>query len=198
MTTTLIVGLLSAFLATTLAAALKRAPTRVRCPECGHATVPVKPEAWLLRRMPDVRLRWCQACSWQGWGRHGAEWTPGHPSAHDSGFHWGADQFPENFGFRFAQGSEDGESPSETSAEPPHHPSGFRFSQPPAQPRKAHPSGFSWADDDHEPTQSSDEPAGFQWAPPGENGDRARFAWGQRQGRPGPKPKKGFTWKDVG
>ncbi|HSG48395.1 MAG TPA: hypothetical protein VLA43_11320, partial [Longimicrobiales bacterium] len=126
MTSTLLVGIMAAFVATTLAAALRRAPTRTRCPQCGEATVSIQPEAWLLKRIPDVRLRWCKACSWQGWGRHGAEWIPGHPSAHDSGFHWGDERFPEDWGFRFAR-----REPPKAAAEPPHHPSGFRFSAPP-------------------------------------------------------------------
>jgi hypothetical protein len=192
MTSTLVVGVLAAFVATTLAAALRRAPTHTRCPECGGSTVAVRPEAWLLKRMPDIRLRWCQKCSWQGWGRHGAEWIPGHPAAHDSGFFWGEDRLPEDFGFRFAD-----QPPTETSAEPPHHPSGFRFSTPPAGPRKAHPSGFSWADGDGEATGASDGPAGFRWAPPPSEGG-GRFAWGQQEGRRGPPPRKGFNWKDVG
>ena len=194
MTSTLLVGIMAAFVATTLAAALRRAPTRTRCPQCGEATVSVQPEAWLLKRMPDVRLRWCQACSWQGWGRHGAEWTPGHPSAHDSGFHWGDERFPEDWGFRFGR-----QDPPQTAAEPPHHPSGFRFSAPPRAPGKAHPSGFSWAGGQGDaPGTSGDaagEPAGFQWGrQPSEGG--ARFAWGKRGGRPAPPPK-GFSWKDV-
>jgi len=172
MASTLILGILAAFLATTLAAALKRAPTRTRCPACGGATVAVQPEAWLRKRMPDLRLRWCQACSWQGWGRHGAEWTPGQPAAHDSGFHWGGNDVSEDSGFRFADG------PGEDApAEPPHHPSGFRFCEPTATPRKAHPSGFAWAD-----------------------GGRAaaRFAWARREWRPVPQRAMGFSWKDAG
>jgi hypothetical protein len=189
MTFPLVVGTLAAFVAVTLAAALRRAPTRTRCPECGKATLPVQPEAWLLKRIPDVRLRWCRACNWQGWGRNGAEWVPGHPAAHDSGFHWGDDRFPEDFGFRFARQPE-----QEAPAAPPDHPSGFRFSAPPEKPGKAHPSGFAWSGSG--PTDDgADAPAGFQWGPTGSEGG-ARFAWGQREGRKGPPP--GFNWKDVG
>lgn len=202
MTSTLLIGIIAAFVATTLAAALRRAPTRARCPQCGEATVSVQPEAWLLKRMPDLRMRWCQACSWQGWGRNGVEWIPGHPAAHDSGFHWGDERFPEDWGFRFAR-----QEPAETAAEPPHHPSGFRFSAPPRTgPAAAHPSGFSWADGQGNSQETSangrpgpgrpGEPPGFRWAasPPSEG--RARFEWGRRVGQQGPPPK-GFSWKDV-
>ncbi|HKJ00989.1 MAG TPA: hypothetical protein VJ997_01005, partial [Longimicrobiales bacterium] len=149
MTSTLVLGVLVAFVATTLAAALRRAPTRAQCPACGAATAAVQPPPWLLKRMPDVRLRWCHACSWQGWGRDGAEWVPGHPAAHRTGFHWGEDRVPEDLGFRFAD-----QTPPEVPAEPPHHPSGFRFSPPPAQPPKAHPSGFAWAQEDSDAADS--------------------------------------------
>ncbi|HSG09690.1 MAG TPA: hypothetical protein VLA36_15115 [Longimicrobiales bacterium] len=101
MTTALVLGTLAAFLATTLAAALRRAPTRTRCPECGGATVGIVPEAWLLRRVPNVRLRWCQACSWEGWATHDAPWIQGPPPTHDSGFAWGEERLPEDFGFHF-------------------------------------------------------------------------------------------------
>lgn len=101
MISTLVLATLAAFLATTLHAALRRAPTSTCCPECGEATVPVLAEAWLLKRMPNVRLRWCQACSWEGWAAHGAPWIQGPPPAHDSGFAWGEDRLPENFGFHF-------------------------------------------------------------------------------------------------
>jgi hypothetical protein len=141
MASTFIFGILAAFLATTLATAWRRAPTRKRCPECGSATVAVHPELRLLKRMADVRLRWCQACSWQGWGRHGPEWIPGQPTAHDSGFFWGEDPVADDVGFQFAD-----QPAHDTHAEPPHHPSGFRFGEPAPRPRRAHPSGFAWAD----------------------------------------------------
>jgi len=183
MTSTFIIGILTAFVATTLAAALRRAPTRTRCPACGGATLAVQPEAWLLRRMPDLRMRWCGACSWQGWGRHGAEWNPGHPASHDSGFYWGEDSLPEGFGFRFAD-----ELPTVACAEPPHHPSGFRFSTPPEQRTKVHPSGFSWADGEAHGEAAASEPPGFQWAPPNPEGG-PRFAWGGGPGRRTPSPR---------
>ena len=183
MTSTLLIGTLAAFVATTLAAALRRAPTHTRCPACGEATVAVQPEAWLLNRMPDVLLRWCQACSWEGWGRNGAEWIPGHPAAHDSGFYWGEERFPEDFGFRFA-----GRRPNATPSAPPRHPSGFRFSAPPPARQTAHPSGFTFGTGENGGSTGAGEPAGFRWAPlPSPSGKRS----GRRQAR----PPAAFAWK---
>lgn len=128
MTSTLVAGILVAFLATTLAVAWRRAPTRVRCPRCDQATTALQPPLWFTRVAPGFRLRWCPSCSWQGMGREGPELTPGRPVSHDSGFRWGDDRFPQDFGFRFAPGVEDaGAGPGTAPDEPPAHPSGFRF-----------------------------------------------------------------------
>jgi hypothetical protein len=171
MTSALVLGILVAFVVTTLAAAWRLAPTHASCPRCGGATTAVQPESWLLRRLPDVRARWCQACAWQGWGRHGAEWVPGHPAAHDSGFYWGEDRLPEDFGFRFAD-----RPPTEAPVEPPDHPSGFRFNT-------------SRDDSESEPRP------GFRWASPGSAG-AARHAWERREGRQEP-PAEGSSRADA-
>jgi hypothetical protein len=96
----------------------------------------------------------------------GPEWVPGHPAAHGSGFYWGDERLPVDFGFRFAPPvqEEDGEAP----AEPPAHPSGFRFAA--GAPR---------------PT-----PEQFRWAAPLE---AARFRWRTR--RVAPPAEAAFRWK---
>lgn len=199
MTTVLLTGILVAFLATTLAAAFQRAPTRLTCPECGKDTQPVQAPAWIKERVPSFVLRWCPACSWEGMGRVGADWVPGRPVAHDSGFHWGNERLPEDFGFRFA-------APPEMPAgqEPPHHPSGFRFASTEEEPGAAHPSGFNWGERVGRPPfrsappaagggQADAPPAGFRWK---EAAEDAGFRWGEGSG-PGKRPP-GFRWKDVG
>lgn len=195
MTSTLVAGLLAAFVATTLAAALGRAPTRKQCPACGGPTSTIRPHAWVEKRVPGARLRWCPACAWQGWGRHGPELKPGHPVSHDSGFNWGDDRMEEDFGFRF-------NAPSAEAApvEPPHHASGFRFSAPPIQDRPAaHPSGFSWSEgEEPDTTDAPAPPAGFQWADP-QSAPAARFAWRRRDRTDtAAESPKGFGWKDTG
>lgn len=147
--TTLLTGILVAFVATTLAAAWRRSPTRVACPECGGRTESVCAPLWVRKAAPDVALRWCPSCSWEGVGRTGPEWVPGHPAAHGSGFYWGDERLPVDFGFRFAPGpAVEVEEP----AEPPAHPSGFRFA---AAPPPAVPARFRWA----RPPEAS----AFQW-----------------------------------
>ncbi len=117
MTFVLLTGALVSFLVTTLVAAVRRAPTRLRCPRCRGKTEAVQAPRWLGR---SFVTRWCPNCSWEGIGRVGAEWVPGRPVSHSSGFHWGEERLPEDFGFCFAQRE--------------------------ATQARAHPSGFNWAD----------------------------------------------------
>jgi len=164
--TTLLAGILVAFVATTLAAAWRRAPTRTSCPQCGGRTESVRAPLWMRKAAPDRSLRWCPSCSWEGMGRVGPEWVPGHPAAHGSGFFWGDERLPVDFGFKFAfpPAAEDDQAP----AEPPAHPSGFRFAgEPPHLPPKQ----FRWA-------QPRTPPA-FQW----------------RTRREAPPVHAGFRWR---
>ena len=163
--TTLLAGILVAFVATTLAAAWRRAPTRMSCPRCGGRTESVRAPLWVRKAAPDLAMRWCPSCSWEGMGRVGPEWVPGHPAAHGSGFFWGDERLPVDFGFRFAAPPAEGE--GEVPAEPPAHPSGFRFAGDPTLPaaeefrwaRPLTPSTFRWR------TQRTAPPAeaGFRW-----------------------------------
>lgn len=199
MTFVLLSGILVAFLATTLAAAWQRAPTNLRCPTCGEDTQPVQMPNWLRNRASTLVLRWCPACSWEGVSRVGADWVPGRPMAHDSGFHWGDERLPEDFGFTFAATPE--MIPAE---EPPHHPSGFRFADDdaPEAETPAHPSGFRFATGEPmTPTRPTDHPSGFAWRtrvgrPTFAEAPKAGFEWGDD--RPPRKPASGFRWKDVG
>ncbi len=193
MTTTLLLGILVAFVATTLAAAYRRAPTRMRCPACGAKTESVQAPIWMRKAVPDLTVRWCPDCSWEGVGRAGPEWVPGHPAAHDSGFFWGEDRLPVDFGFRFAEAPAQ---PEAAPSEPPAHPSGFRFSQTPPATAPAHPSGFTWSDDgqaDGANTSAAHSPPpapGFRWAEPRRI---PGFVWRSAgKARQGPA---GFQWK---
>jgi hypothetical protein len=98
-------------------------------------------------------------------GRVGPEWIPGHPAAHGSGFYWGDERFPVDFGFRFAPPPPP---PADVPAEPPAHPSGFRFADAQAIPTVR---SFRWA----EPLG----PSTFRWRT-------------QRKAAPG---SDGFRWK---
>jgi len=164
--TTLLAGILVAFVATTLAAAWRRAPTRVSCPECGSKTESVRAPFWVRKAAPDLAMRWCPSCSWEGMGRVGPEWVPGHPAAHGSGFYWGDERFPVDFGFRFASPADAVE--AEAPAEPPAHPSGFRFAGEAPSPA---PEQFRWAE--------APQPATFRW--------RSRHT--------AAPPQAGFRWK---
>lgn len=148
--TPILAGILVAFLAITLAAAWRRAPTRASCPECGARTESVRAPLWIRKAAPDLSLRWCPSCSWEGMGRVGPEWIPGHPVAHGSGFYWGDERLPVDFGFRFAPPPP--ALPTEVPTEPPAHPSGFRFADAPAIPTVRR---FRWA----EPLG----PSSFRW-----------------------------------
>lgn len=164
--TPLLAGLLVAFVATTMAAAWRRAPTRMSCPQCGGKTESVRAPFWVRKAAPELALRFCPSCSWEGMGRVGPEWVPGHPAAHGSGFYWGDERLPVDFGFRFA---EPPAGDAETPVEPPSHPSGFRFA-------------------DREAPPAADE---FRWARPLEP---STFRWRSRR-KPAPV-EAGFRWRD--
>lgn len=144
------------------AVAYYRTPTRTFCPTCEAKTSPVQGPV-VLRRAPGLSWRWCGACGWQGVGRKGPDWVAGRLMAHDSGFHWGEERFPEDFGFKWRVVSRESERAPE-----PEHPSGFRFTAPndsasePAsgdtEDAPPHPSGFRWSG----AADPLDEP-GFRW-----------------------------------
>ena len=71
-------------------------------------------------------------------GRVGPEWVPGHPAAHGSGFYWGDERLPVDFGFRFAPPPADED---QALPEPPVHPCGFRFAAEEPRPTGA---DFRW------------------------------------------------------
>lgn len=209
----LVVGIAALVTVVVAGVAYHRAPTRITCPTCSRTTSPVRPPG-VLGRTPGVTWRWCAACGWEGVGRKGPDWRPGLRVAHDSGFHWGDERLPEDFGFQWRHGvDEDAPRP----AEPPHHPSGFRFGSPApeadgngiahAPDPGAHPSGFRWSEND----ARVDE--GFRWAEGGDRGEPGRaFRWGDAVADPGPAegrwvrrerpdvdgPSDGFEWKKSG
>ena len=131
-------GILVVFVAATLAVAARRAPTHRSCPQCGTATLAVRGSGWAWRSLLGAWLRWCPACSWEGWGRRGPEWTPGHPISHDSGFFWGAARSFQGPAFRFR------ESPSRSRA--PAAPQAFRWGPEAAERTRRRQADFSWAD----------------------------------------------------
>jgi len=198
MTTILLFGILVATFATLAVTGFHRIPTRSRCPECGRATEAVLPPPWLQPGQRWVSMRWCVFCAWEGVGRKGPDLVPGRQISHDSGFHWGADQTGPNQGFAWKSHAE-----PEPMKEPPHHVSGFRFSEipPDTRPPKAHGSGFRWSPDPVSPDPvSPDEQAvrlqkahrtGFHWATETPQ-PTFRFKEGNAPARPG-----GFRWKGV-
>ena len=103
------------------AVAYYRTPTRTFCPDCEANTAPYVGPA-LLRRVPGVSWRWCAACGWQGFGRQGPDWVPGRLISHDSGFHWGEERLPQDFGFKWRDAPRRRAEEDEAV-----HPSGFRF-----------------------------------------------------------------------
>jgi hypothetical protein len=136
-------------------------------------------------------MRWCSFCQWEGVGRKGPELVPGRRISHDSGFHWGADLLGEDMGFEWAQTEE---APPEF--EPPHHPSGFKFSapRPPAATSAPPVAGFHWATKlDPRPGRSSgpppNHPSGFSWGGSTPEQTGFRFA---RPDQPARRP--GFEW----
>lgn len=180
----LVIGIFAAATVTLAVAVFSRAPTRVRCPECGGATkIVLLPP--VLRRNQFVHLRWCPGCQWEGLGRNGPDWIPGHRLAHHSGFHWGEGRFEPDFGFRFRW-------TEPTAGPPPHHPSGFRFTgHAEADPGPAHhPSGFRFSPAPRSPVG----PPIFRWA-------EERRGQGFSFKGPGSHPREGrsdgFNWKGV-
>lgn len=183
MTFALVTGTVTAALIGLTAWWWRRAPTRARCPRCGSGTSAVRAQALAEAEERLVRRRWCSGCGWEGLGRNGPEWTPGHPSAHASGFHWGDERFPRDFGFHWA-GDETPDTP-DAPTPPPDHPSGFRFSREGgAETDQEGVGAFRWG--------SADAPASVDEEP----GTGTRFRWGgsgptHGAGRPG-----AFRWKD--
>lgn len=172
-----VVGILALAAVVVAGLAYHRAPTRLTCPTCAGPTSAVRPPG-VLGRTPGVTWRWCAGCGWQGMGRNGPDWRPGRKVAHDSGFHWGDERLPEDFGFRWRLRAEQSEAAHE---EPPHHPSGFRFARPTTE---------TGADGD--PTAPG---SGFLWG----NGsagarepDGDDFRWREER-----EPSEGFRWHDA-
>ncbi len=157
-------GILAATAVALAAVGYVRAPTRLRCPECGSPTEAVLPR-WGSRILTRwISFRWCPACSWEGIGRVGPERTPGRPAAHASGFRWSKVRREDDPGFRWRPEPE-----RPAPAEPPDHPSGFRFGESGAHAAgdpPAHESGFTWAprpEADRSPRNPPDHRSGFRW-----------------------------------
>lgn len=194
MALTIFAGIAVAALLTAMAVVYQRAPTRVRCPECGGATQPVMAPQWLRKAAPRLQGRWCPQCSWEGLGRVGPEWVSGRLIAHDSGFHWGDERLPMDFGFRWRPLPE-ARPTGRPTRQVPDHPSGFRFADLPEDADSgttmpAHRSGFAWRRTDAPAAQAPRAvPPAFEWggpkAPPG-------FTWKDTDGKRPPPP---FTWK---
>lgn len=104
MTPALLIGGVTALLAALAAWAWHRLPTRRRCPRCDGPTARVAAPRVLAVGEGLAGRRWCMRCGWEGLGREGPEWTPGKPAAHDSGFRWGEERLPRDFGFHWAGG----------------------------------------------------------------------------------------------
>lgn len=154
---------------------LKRLPTLQLCPTCAHRTQAVLLPGLMRPLQRWISRRWCPDCEWEGIGRKGPEFIPGHPLAHDSGFHWGADIVGENAGFHWAQ--LEPPAPLDQSADSPAHRSGFRFGGAPSEPRPHSPS-FDWSD------SSQAAPDVDEGAP------NLAFSWGSRPREPG-----SFMWR---
>lgn len=188
MVASIVLGSLVAFVAVTAAAGVRRIPRRTSCPECGSETEPVQLPGPLRRTAPELRGRWCPACSWEGVGREGPEVTPGRPTAHSSGFRWGRHRLPQDFGFRFRPGITPG--PSAPPPGPPAHPSGFRFGDAEAEGPASDPAAFTWREKDA-PSDQTPDPEAFRWADP--PAQAPEFRWGE------PDPSRPpFRWKDDG
>jgi hypothetical protein len=196
MTFALLTGILAAFLLSTVAFAMKRAPTRLRCPECGHPTDAIQGPEWLRRGLPSVRFRWCSACGWEGVGREGPHWVPGQRIAHDSGFHWGDERTPPDFGFRFAR------PPEQTMADtPPDHPSGFRFGDDGRDLQGDDPPGFSWSRRTGRGPFTGDGAPGFNWAEGQTKRGPDRRSGVDRRSSTDTRSRQGRRWfgrRDVG
>jgi hypothetical protein len=174
-----------------------KTPPRSVCPCCGEPTAAVThPLLALAARW--VRLRWCVACGWRGWGRNGPVLSRSRgPVSDGSGFRWGPERLAMDFGFRWAErpmatgGIENG-----TSASVPAHPSGFRWAsatdatdtlsafrfRAPTEDDgapAAHPSGFRWAE------APSERPVALAAA-------TGRRRWSSRARAPG---AQSFRWK---
>ena len=165
-----------------------KTPPRSVCPRCGDPTTAVT-HALLATVERWVRLRWCSACGWRGWGRNGPVLSRRlGPVSDGSGFRWGPERLPMDFGFRWA------EQPAASAAigDPP--------AESPSQP--AHPSGFRWAcaSDASETAcvEATSELAVFRFrAPTGEVAAAAHpsgFRWGATSGpsaldEPGEPPR---------
>jgi len=159
-----------------------KTPPRSVCPCCGEPTATVThPLLALAARW--VRLRWCAACGWQGWGRNGPVLSRRRgPVSDGSGFRWGPERLATDFGFRWAGHAE--------TAGPaaPAHPSGFRWASAldtpetgcaETAPRRsafrfrapadelvataAHPSGFRWAGSAGASDPSAQPVPAFRW-----------------------------------
>ena len=175
MLSTTLATLLVATWAAILVSWLKRFPTAQFCPKCTNRTEGIVAPLWLRPMARWLTLRWCADCEWQGVGRTGPEYVPGRQIAHDSGFHWGADETGENMGFDWKQTEELPPLPT-----PPSHPSGFRFSDDepgadspkrgrsgfagrggPRTPSKPAPQSSQWGDSDVQ--DDKNKPSGFRW-----------------------------------
>ncbi|MFQ5538718.1 MAG: hypothetical protein ACE5GJ_14880 [Gemmatimonadota bacterium] len=171
-------GLVTAFFVVSVVISYRHSPTNLVCPRCGSATSAVRREGLFSAGDRFVLRRWCQACGWEGVGRAGPRWVPGRPVAHDSGFHWGEERLPEDFGFRWMEPPPLPPPPKE----PPHHPSGFRFASPEDAADSKENSDADTAPQGQEPPPPPpDHPSGFRWSRP-----RARgpvFRWGRGNGR---------------
>lgn len=186
MATTLVIGILTSFVAITVAAGLRRAPVRAQCPRCDGDTQSVQLPPAIRKAVPELRIRWCPACSWEGVGREGPPVIPGRPASHVSGFRWGRVRLAQDFGFRFAPPPV---TQAEAAGEPPAHPSGFRFAadEDQAPPRRSHPSGFRWSESDAPAPDAPPAPLAFRWAEPR---PPAGFRWGEPRSREAPPQRR--------
>lgn len=145
--------------------AIRALPVRWACPDCHHATSPVRralirPVAFL------IQWRWCPRCHWSGWSRkRTVPVEEPQPLAPRTGFEWGdGKERPRRrrWVFRWKGEVEEQATPAEPE---PVHPSGFQWADQqgkttPPPPPVPHPSGFQWGGDE------SSEAPGFRWKSP--------------------------------
>lgn len=174
MLSTTLATLLVATWAAILVSWLKWLPPAQFCPKCTNRTEGIVAPLWLRPMARWLTLRWCADCEWQGVGRTGPEYVPGRQVAHDSGFHWGADETGEDMGFDWKKPKSsrpsrhhrhthlDSGSPTTNQARTAQSvPVGLRLAGGPRTPSKPDPQSSQWGDSDARDDKNN--PSGFRW-----------------------------------
>lgn len=182
-------GLLTALAVVVTVLVQRTTPSHSRCPACSGVTSAVAPagRAWILAAR-KLTWRWCTGCGWEGAGRKGPGLRGGGPVSHDSGFHWGHDRMPADFGFQWSADPTPRRPPSgfqwNADSTPRQPPSGFQWASTstPPEVEAAHPSGFTFASSPHRVPAAIPRPSEFRFRADGTSADPASaFRWSHRQ-----------------